>query len=539
MTQPVTDDEPIRLAVDAGADGSHLDHFWSRSVGAGRANEGLRADWQDHLALVVEECGFSYVRFHGIFHDDMFVYRRGDHGTPVYYFGYLDALVDRLLEIGVRPFIELGFCPRDLARETETVFWWKGHGAPPRDMDAWGELVTRTVRHWTDRYGVDEVRHWYFEVWNEPNLKPFFAGTRTEYLQLYEVTARAVKAVDPQLRVGGPATSNFVGDNRFAGEVEDTSARIVADSDELDALDWQPVWLHEFLAWCHERRAPVDFVSCHPYPTDWALDEHGHGAKLTRDADATPRDLATLRKIVSDSLFPDAEIHLTQWSSSSSSRDHTHDHLQTATFVVHSVLESIGQVDSLSYWTFTDVFEEAGAGAELFHGGLGMITVPGVVKPTFHAYRMLHQLGDRLIAQVPGIVATKHSGSGRCSLLAYHYPPQMSRAVPASVGDRATAEATLTTGAPRRLSVTVDGLAPGASVGLERLTVQDGNALAVWKEMGAPSEPTREQLSWLRARARATRVSSSTADAAGRAEVDEMLEPWTLCLITAEVAAGR
>jgi len=521
----------IALHAHARDAGEPLEHYWSAVVGAGRANEGLRADWQRQLAEVQAACGFRSVRFHGLFHDDMFVYTEREDGTPVYNFQYVDALFDALLDAGVRPFVELGFSPRALARETETVFWWGAHGAPPTDLRRWSELVGRTVRHWVARYGIDEVRSWYFEVWNEPNLRGFFRGTRSEYLELYAATARAVKDVDAGLRVGGPATSNFVPDTRFDGETEDFTVHTATFGVDLDTLDWKPVWLDAFLAYCAAHDLPVDFVSAHPYPTDWALDEHGQGQKLTRGVDATPRDLAEIRRLVDASPFPDAEIHLTEWSSSSSPRDHAHDTLPAATFVVRTVLHALGTVDSLAYWTFTDVFEEGGAGDEMFHGGFGMITLQGVPKPTFHAYRMLAGLGDRLLARTDGAVVTRDA-RGRVQALAYHYPAEEPRSVPASFGDRSVAERTAATGTPRTLALRVDGLASRASFQVEVLDETHGNAIAAWHALGAPAEPTRAQTAALDRAARATAVRTVTADDDGVLALDVELAPWSVLALT-------
>lgn len=527
---------PDPIVIDAQGTGGPLDHYWSRVVGAGRAHEALRADWQDHLARVVADCGFSYVRFHGLFHDDMFVYRVKEDGTEIYNFQYVDAVFDRLLDAGIRPFVEFGFSPGDLAREKNTVFWWNGHGAPPKDYGAWERLITRTVEHWVGRYGLDEVRRWYFEVWNEPNLDPFFRGTRSEYFELYAVSAQAVKAVDAQLRVGGPATSNFVADQRFAGETEDISQHIVADPQTLDHLSWRPVWVQEFLDFAQGRGLPVDFVSCHPYPTDWALDEHGRGKKLTRRSDATVGDLRTLRELIDASAFPAAELHLTEWNSSSSSRDHAHDQLPAATFIVKSVIGGLKQVDSLAYWTFTDVFEEAGAGDELFHGGFGLITLPGVVKPTFHAYRLLNRLGDTVLAVSDHLVASRHSSTGEVTVLAFHYPPEVDRSVPASFDTREVADATATTGSPRRLSLVLINLQPGAEVLVETLDRHHGSAVDAWRRLGAPTTPTREQLSELRALADGTEIKTFRADQAGFARIDHELDPWSICLISTSPA---
>jgi xylan 1,4-beta-xylosidase len=461
----------------------------------------------------------------------MFVYTERDDGTPVYNFQYLDALFDALLELGVRPFVEFGFSPRALARETNTVFWWGAHGAPPKDLDRWAGLIDRVVRHWVARYGLDEVRRWYFEVWNEANLWGFWHGTRSEYFELYRVTARAVKAVDDRLRVGGPATSNFVPDARFDGETEDVAARLVVDGRDLDTLDWYPVWVDAFLGFCRREGLPVDFVSTHPYPTDWALDEHGQGQKLTRGVDATPQDLARLRRIVAASPFPDAEIHLTEWSSSSSPRDHAHDTLPAATYVVRSVLHALDTVDSLSYWTFTDVFEEGGAGDELFHGGFGMLTLAGVPKPAFHAYRMLNALGDRLLARTDGAVVTREQSSGRIAALAYHYPAEEPRSVPASFDDRELARATQAKGSPRRLDLAVSGVRPGSRFVVEVLDAEHGDAITAWRGLGEPATPTRELTAELERMARATQIVPVMAGPDGVVRVDRVVQPWSLVLL--------
>src|SRR5450756_2198679 len=179
---------PLRIDGELCAEVA-LSHIWNECVGAGRANEALRADWQEHFREAVDELGMRSVRFHGLFHDDMFVYRAsGGSGfgandslaQPVYTFSYVDKVFDAILDIGARPFVELGFMPRELATDTETVFWWGAHASPPKDMTRWVELVTETVRHWIERYGIEEVRRWRFEVWNEPNLVPhFWTGTKT------------------------------------------------------------------------------------------------------------------------------------------------------------------------------------------------------------------------------------------------------------------------------------------------------------------------------------------------------------------------
>ena len=521
----------IELHSDAGQAAARLDHFWSRCVGAGRAAEGLRASWQEQLRKAVADCGFQYIRFHGLFHDDMFVYREAG-GKIVYNFQYVDELFDKLLEIGIRPFVEFGFCPADLATEMGTVFWWKGNGSPPKDYAKWAELVRRIVVHWMERYGIAEVRKWYFEVWNEPNLWPFFRGTKSQYFELYRVTATAIKELDPQLRVGGPSTSNFVPDARFDGEKEDASCHVaVVNAENLDALEWRPVWVESFLEYCQRNELPVDFISTHPYPTDWPLDELGQTRRLTRGVGATPKDLALLRKIVDASAYPKAEIHLTEWNSSSSPRDFTHDFLQAATYVVRANLEAVGLVNSMAYWTFTDIFEEGGAGDAIFHGGFGMINLQGIVKPAYHAYRMLSALGDELLARGSGGVITRESATGKIAGLFYHYPPEMTFSAPASFDTAEVAEKTLALGRPEELIVNLSGLEPNAPVMVETLSRVHGNATQAWEEMGRPEAPTREETAFLRKAAENTHKEVILADQNGQLNIRRQIEPWSVILV--------
>jgi xylan 1,4-beta-xylosidase len=512
----------IRISAGTRDTATPLKHFWSNTVGAGRANEGLRASWQEQLHMAVQYGGFHYVRFHGLFHDDMFVYREQD-GAPVYNFQYIDDLFDRMLANGVRPFVELGFSPSAMVTEKgSTGFWWKGNGSPPDDYRKWAELVHRFLKHCIQRYGADEVRNWYFEVWNEPNLHGFWTGTQAQYFDLYRITSLTLKQVDPQLRVGGPATSNFYLDAEVLKQGRAAGA-------DIQNLPWHPIWLDEFFKYCADNRLPVDFLSTHPYPSDFTSDEKTN-TMMHRGVDSTRDDLRLLRKLVDASPYPHAEIHLTEWSSSPSSRDHTHDSLQAAAFVVKTNLDSIGLVDSLSYWTFTDVFEEQGAGDTVFHGGFGMINYQGIPKPVFHGYRFLNALGDELLAKTPGAVVTRESKTGKLAALAYNYPPEVTVALPGT-SSLVEADKMTDTGSARELTLTLTGLAPGTPFEIDTLDREHGNATAAWEAMGKPDPPTRGQTEALKAAAWDTQKELVHAGADGSLTIHRGLQAWTVLLI--------
>ena len=140
-----------------------FEHVWEHTVGSDQAPIALRADWQAQLRQCRRELGVRHVRFHGLLSDDM--------GTLIchkeellYSFFNADQIIDFLLSIGIRPFVELSFMPETLASGPETVFRYRGNVTPPQDYGEWEILIGKLVRHWVDRYGIGEVRQWYFEV---------------------------------------------------------------------------------------------------------------------------------------------------------------------------------------------------------------------------------------------------------------------------------------------------------------------------------------------------------------------------------------
>lgn len=182
LSPPSIEDRPLRMP-------------WKQGITVGRAYELLRADLLDHLRLVQRVVGYRYCRFHGVFHDDMDVVRRDAGGKLFFQWHHVDKVYDALLALGLKPFVELNPMPAALASGTQTIFAWKMNVTLPREYDEWAQLVRAFTEHLIERYGLDEVATWYFEVWNEPNLSGFWSGTQEDYWRLYDVSARTLKSV--------------------------------------------------------------------------------------------------------------------------------------------------------------------------------------------------------------------------------------------------------------------------------------------------------------------------------------------------------
>ena len=339
--------------------------MFKECVGAGRANEGLRSDWQQQLAYVRKECGFKYIRMHGLLTDDMGVYREDKNGNPEYNFQYIDKLYDFIISIGMKPFVELGFMPEALASGKQTIFWWKGNVTPPKDYKKWGELIRNLTLHFSQRYGPDEVKTWYFEVWNEPNLDGFWKGTQEDYFKLYRYSVNAIKSVNNGYRVGGPATAGAAW--------------------EVDMIDF-----------CRKNNLPLDFISTHAYGVKQGyLDEYGNsGTVLDSNPMSLSIDVLNSREEIAGSSMPDLELHYTEWSSSYTPADPLHDSYHEAAYILEKLKRTGNAANSMSYWVFTDIFEEPGPRFTPFHGGFGLLNYQSIDKPAFYAYQFMNKLSN-------------------------------------------------------------------------------------------------------------------------------------------------
>lgn len=443
---PTADGEArVRIEVNAAEVVGPVERPWRPMIGAehlsqleagiGPGGRPIGDEFAEALRMAHDELGVEAVRSHAILNDDLGTYTEVD-GRPVHDFTGIDRIYDRVLELGLRPVVELSFMPRDLASDpTKTVFDYGAIVSPPRDWDRWEALVRDLAAHLVDRYGRDEVRHWAFEVWNEANLEVFWSGSRDEYLRLYDVSARAVKDVDRQLIVGGPASA--------AGK-----------------------WVDELLAHCAAHRSPIDFVSTHTYGN-------------------APLDL---RPIAARHGFPGLPQWWTEWGAHATHFNPVHDSPWSATYLVRGMASAMGRTEALAYWTISDHFEELGRPPKLLHGGFGLLAVGNLRKPRWWGLWMLEQLlPDRVAATVAGDGAGdmvqaigSRADDGRVTVLAWNGTVDVGKAAGEPLLDRSAA-------------LVISGLpAAGYRVRHRRLDERHSNLVAAWAEIGTAPWPTDE-----------------------------------------------
>lgn len=456
------------------------DRYWTFSVGSGHAALALRADYQAQLKKVHNELGFKRVRFHGLFNDDMKVITRlsdyislipGSHKVRTQSFYHIGLVFDFLLNIGMKPFVELGFMPRALASGRSTVFYYKGNITLPKRRDEWTRLIKDFAHFCIERYGREEVRSWHFEVWNEPDLIFFFRGKMKDYLSFYKDTALALKAVDSEIMVGGPATS----DN---------------------------LWLSEMREFCRKNNAPLDFLSTHHYPSDDLGLPLLSFANLKRFATtALKNPNAQVVDVINKMLYMPEKLPLikresmrlqvekakkeaggmplyyTEWNTNPALTAPAHDTAQSASFLIKYIMDCQGLMTGCSFWTFSDIFEELTFFTRPFSGSFGLQTIHGIPKPSYHAFAMLNRLGDEKfdlpITDAPIEMAVfRKDGVLQILLYKQNYCEGSAEAEP--------------------VKINLDILAKSVSV--SKIDRKHCNPLKYWQDMGSPETLSSAQV---------------------------------------------
>jgi len=396
-------------------------------------------------------------------------------------FYLIGVAYDNLLECGLKPFVELSFMPDLLAKEsTSENGFYHSNMNEPRDYKEWANYIKHFIEFLIHRYGIEEVRTWYFEVWNEPDLYgAFFLGDKAAYFKLYKETALAIKSVDSSLRVGGPSTS---------------ASR----------------WVNEFVEYCKKDDIPLDFVSTHQYPGDPLAGVSGDEEEIkdpneklnkmnklmNQFADSlTDKDtpLTILRRMLQDptetkdipsNIFrKNAKIvknqtqglplFYTEWALSAVFSAYSNDTKKAASYIVKTTLDIEPYVDGTSLWCMSDIFEEMHQFKEEFHGGFGLQTIHGILKPSYYAMQILSNLPNKRYIldenatdQKIGIAAFKDTSRDDILLFSHSMKTIESET--------------------EEVEVIVSNPTAPKKVVVKRIDDTHGNPLALWEEKGQP-----------------------------------------------------
>ncbi len=443
LTTPLMAQEAV--TIDGTTQATAFPHYWEQMFGSGRAILSLRQSYRDDLRAVKSVTNFKYVRFHGILDDEVGVYNEDEHGNAVYNFAYVDQIYDGLLENGVKPLVEISFMPKKLAFNPDALhpFWYKPNVSPTKSYEKWDDLIHHLAQHLVDRYGIEEVSDWYFEVWNEPNID-FWGGIPREksYFELYDHTAAALKNVNSRIRVGGPATA-------------------------------AAAWVDDFLKHAADKNIPVDFVSTHAYADDTVENLFHTNEKIEMD-DRVCRAVSKVRDQIRASARPQLPLLWTEWNVPGMMEARDTPYVGPA--LANTVRECDGMVDMMSFWTFSDVFEENGPIPKPFVGMFGLRAEGGINKPSFYDFALMHQLGDQRLANQSKNVLVTRQQNGDLSIAAWNLVDPDKQ------------------GGSKSMEITFSHVRPDADVSIQRVDDDHGNALKKFVALGSPLYPTPQQV---------------------------------------------
>jgi xylan 1,4-beta-xylosidase len=427
-------------------------------------------------------------------------------GKPVYDFTITDQTFDEFQKAGVRPMVELGFMPKDLAAAVAGVTEYQvrypastvsgASNNPPKDYAVWGELVRRYTEHLVQRYGKERVSTWYFEVWNEPDIA-YWHGPPEEYYQLYDYSVAGVRAALPNAIVGGPASTG-------------------------PASEKASTFLDNFLRHCLNDKSaadgksiPLDFISFHPKGRPTVVDGHvrmGLANELKAAAEGF-RIVAKYPKyihlpIILSEADPEgcAACSMKVNPANAYRNGPLYPTYTAAAIKGLFALQDRYKVNLISMLSWSFEFEDK----EYFEGFRTLAT-NGVDKPVINVFRMAGLMsGQRVmtsstgqvpldeilsagVRQTPDVDAFATRADHEAAVMLWNYHDDDLPAAGASV------------------QVTVAGIPAGVNkVLLQHYRIDDthSNSYTVWKQMGSPQTPTAEQYARLKAAGQLELLSS-------------------------------
>lgn len=411
--QAVFKSEAHAVNVDLEKNGKVIKHNWKTLITIGKAREGLLRSVQEQLKEIQKEIGFKNIRFHGIFEDKMMVYDEMANGEAVFNFNYVNELFDFLLNINLKPFIELGFMPEKLARDDYRIFHSRDILSVPKDMGKWVRLVQGLICNCINRYGIEEVLTWHFEFWNEPEvivkLQYISDG---EYTEFYRRTYQAVKEIHPEIQVGGPAC--FV-ESIYINE-----------------------WFDNYALYCRQNGCEPDFITVHSYPfeafTVRDIQNFEQTFYVSENETFLHGAIEKMNEKFREWEMDKKEIFLTEWNATAWHRDLCSDTCYKSAYLVKNLTENMDALAGFGYWTASDHIEEFFPSPYTFHGGMGLITADGVKKAGYYAYMLLNKMGNREVSAGDSYYITKKGGDVQIIMYNYcHYDNNYRKLDPSNI----------------------------------------------------------------------------------------------------------
>lgn len=379
--------EEVYAAVDTTVR-KEYDPYWKKMINLGCAGDLLRSDVQEQILTFQKELGFSYVRLWGVFGEELLLNETSQKGE--FYFGKLDKVFDFLVEHKIKPYLEMGYKPKTLHRTLRETIVMEERVIPFGGLESYERFISTFVTHLINRYGLEEVEEWYFEHWSGENFEN--NSYNEDFFLIFETWYRVLKKHSPKIRVGGGGIGIQYG------------------SGNLDRL---------VKTWCRQKHKP-DFITLYCYPYIKGDEDGVAYAIQSTDRDFLKNQLAMAEAVIHNSGLGALEIHVSEWNMTISNRNILNDSCYKGAYLLKSILDCFGKTNVLGYWLGSDIFAEQMDNKKLLFGGCGLLSIQGIKKPAFYAYRFLNMLGKYLVYKDKNSIVTA-SENNNYSIVCHNY----------------------------------------------------------------------------------------------------------------------
>jgi xylan 1,4-beta-xylosidase len=408
FSSTLSEQKKIKVEIE---NSSPISKNWNKLINVGYAKDLLISDMQEQIKQLQNEIGFTYARFWGLFGDDMLVEDRSG-GKISYNFTNTNKLLDFLIQNKLKPFIEIGPKPKMLSKSIEERVVIQT--ISKKTSREWRNLTRSFLLQCVERYGIEEVETWYFEIWRHPDLLILDLDNDTdlaenvrktkdtnqdqfeEYFRIFNGFKRTVNEIVPSVKVGGCGLSMDI------------------EGDKLDLL------LHE---WKQQEFQP-DFLSVYLFPIEVYSNKKQIPIKNLHsgDPDFVKNKLTQVRKTLKKIGLDDLELNVTEWNISISNRNFLNDSSYKAPYIIKNLIDNLNEnnVNMIGYWLSSDIFSDFRDSKSFLYGGAGLVTKNGIQKPSYHAFTLLKQLGESVVAKGDHYIVTKKTGE-RYQILCFNY----------------------------------------------------------------------------------------------------------------------
>lgn len=361
-----------------------LNNYWKSIMSLEKASDGLKGDIREHILEFKNTFNPKYIKFNGIFEDELDVYNEDNHGVIFYNYNSVDKFLDYLLSINLKPFINLGIIPKKFFGNELTPIYVKSKVNTLIEYpEKWVALVKDFFSHIIMRYGIDEVETWYFELWSSPNLNFNWKNSKEEFFRLFEETFCTIKEYSKNIKVGGPS--------------------IFVD------VDWE--WFDNFYSFTTKKNLDLDFLAFQGYN----LDDFGSKMAIYLNKRINVNEtIESLNNKLREKYNFKKDIFIVEWNYSPFTQDIVHETDYKNVFVLDTILKSFNTVTGLSYWMTID-----GSGESIFQGSLGLMTSNYIKRSSYNTFLLINKLGNYYIGSSDDYFVSRDEN--RITMFFYNY----------------------------------------------------------------------------------------------------------------------